>query len=182
MKKISLLALVAAFALVGAGCTASFDVEDQIEESDDVVEETMDEAEDMDDEDVTEESEIFTLGYDEGTEVVYIGDSQGTLSTEYSGQQIVTGTFALDQNLSKTCLTLEQEELEKIPEATGEATEHYCLASVELLPEVEGEVILRIGKVEVEEIAFGKVWTLEVLQVMPDEEPVEEPVVEEVTE
>jgi hypothetical protein len=177
MKKISLLALVAAFALVGAGCVSTIEIEDLDSEE-------VDEVSDVQEGD-TEEEPIFTLGYDEGTPRVFDGKEESSTGMVYGGQQILEAKYTFDFNLSCLYLELAEEEAVKLPEATGGELEHYCIgAGADLLEyqedlEFVGEATLRIGKVETNEVASATVWTIELLEVMAEQvegvviEPVE---------
>ncbi len=173
MRKISLLALVAAFALVGAGCVSTLEVEELDKQE-------ADEASDVQEDSI--EEPVFALGYDEGTPRVFDGDEESSTGMVYGGQQMLEAKYTYDFHLGCVLLDLSEEEVTKLPEATGGDLEHYCLGtSADLLDyeeslEFAGEATLRIGKVETTEVGGATLWTIELLEVMAEE--VEEAVTE----
>ena len=164
MRYLTIFSIIAAVALVGAGCVSSIDTED----SDTTVNEVQEVQEDV----VEESGEEFAIGYDEGIEVVYLGGAQGTVNKEFTGQQIITADYAYDPFLGVVCFEFSEEEITKIPDATGGDLEHYCTDSdLEMFGEEEktniaGVGTFRIGKVEISEVGGANMWTLELLEIM----------------
>jgi hypothetical protein len=156
MRFLTAFTLVAALALVGAGCTNSSDEgNDQMEEG---------------------AEEVSVLGYDEGVERTYVGEAQGTSAMVYSGQEMIEGTYAYDANLGAICFELSAEEAVKLPGAEGGELELYCVFSgAEMivgegeLTTIAGEGKFRIGRIEVSEIGGAMLWQIEVLEVVPEE-------------
>ena len=159
MRFLTILSLVAAFALVGAGCAGTYD-----------------DDHDGDDQAVEGAAEVTVYGYDEGVERTYVGEAQGTSAMVYSGQEMISGPYAYDPHMGVICFELEAEQATKLPGAEGGELEHYCVSSgaekivgEEELTTIAGEGQFRIGRLEVSEIGGAMLWQIEVLEVVPEE-------------